>query len=64
MKAFDWSVLLPQAYDTYAGGCNNEMARSFGSLNDETIIKILLQVAAHTLKENSVMLQIECHSAL
>ena len=41
MKDVDWSVLLPQAYDRYAGGCNNEMARTFGSLNDETIINTL-----------------------
>ena len=38
MTPDDWTALLPQAYDTYAGGCNNELLRTFGSLNDEEII--------------------------
>mmetsp|Transcript_20664 Transcript_20664/g.41192 ORF Transcript_20664/g.41192 Transcript_20664/m.41192 type:complete len:231 (+) Transcript_20664:489-1181(+) len=38
MTPDDWTALLPQAYDKYAGGCNNELLRTFGSLNDEEII--------------------------
>lgn len=38
MTPDDWTALLPQAYDKYAAGCNNELLRTFGSLNDETII--------------------------
>ena len=41
MTADDWTVLLPQAYDKYSGGCNNEMLRTFGSLNDERMINTL-----------------------
>jgi hypothetical protein len=37
----DWSVLLTNAYDKHSTGCNNEMARSFGSFNDETMINTL-----------------------
>ena len=41
MTADDWTVLLSQAYDRYSGGCNNEMLRTFGSLNDERMINTL-----------------------
>jgi len=31
MSAAEWKVLLPMAIDKYGTGCNNEMARAFGS---------------------------------
>jgi len=37
----DFANLLPKAYDQYGGGCNNEMARVFGSSVDETHINTL-----------------------
>jgi len=38
----DWEKLLPQAYDGSSGGCNNEIARIFGSLNDEVTINEMM----------------------
>ena len=37
----DFANLLPKAYDEFGGGCNNEMARIFGSSVDETHINTL-----------------------
>lgn len=37
----DWTSLLPEAYDAHSGGCNNEVERTFGSINDETIINTI-----------------------
>mmetsp|Transcript_10875 Transcript_10875/g.16784 ORF Transcript_10875/g.16784 Transcript_10875/m.16784 type:complete len:414 (+) Transcript_10875:101-1342(+) len=37
----DFANLLPKTYDEYGGGCNNEMARIFGSSVDETHINTL-----------------------
>ncbi|KAL7538732.1 hypothetical protein ACHAWF_006191 [Thalassiosira exigua] len=37
----DWASLLLEAYDIYAAGCNNEIYRAFGSINDETIINTI-----------------------
>lgn len=34
----EWRILLPQIYDEYNGGCNNEFIRIFGSVMDETIV--------------------------
>ena len=55
MTADDWTVILPQAYDIYSKGCNNEMARTFGSLNDETMI--------NTLTRSSPFFESELHRA-
>ena len=41
LDAQDLAKLLPKAYDEYGGGCNNEMARIFGSTVDETYINTL-----------------------
>jgi hypothetical protein len=37
----DFAKLLPKAYDQYGNGCNNEMARIFGSTVDETYVNTL-----------------------
>jgi len=41
LDAQDLAKLLPRAYDQFGGGCNNEMARIFGSTVDETYINTL-----------------------
>lgn len=37
----DFAKLLPKAYDRFGNGCNNEMARIFGSTVDETYVNTL-----------------------
>lgn len=41
LSSEDWERFLPEAYDQYNNGCNNEVARIFGSLNDESDINTL-----------------------
>ena len=41
LSSEDWETILPQAYDKYNNGCNNEVARIFGSLHDESAINTL-----------------------
>ena len=41
LDAQDFAKLLPNTYDQYGNGCNNEMARIFGSTVDETYINTL-----------------------
>mmetsp|Transcript_7245 Transcript_7245/g.10910 ORF Transcript_7245/g.10910 Transcript_7245/m.10910 type:complete len:368 (-) Transcript_7245:35-1138(-) len=41
MSANDWETMLPLAYDQYSNGCNNEIARIFGSTQNETAVNTL-----------------------
>eukprot|EP00957_Ditylum_brightwellii_P047384 3599504-Ditylum_brightwellii.AAC.1 len=41
MSANDWETMLPLAYDHHSNGCNNEIARIFGSTQDETAVNTL-----------------------
>lgn len=40
MTPKDWETLLPTAYDFYSSGCNNELARIFGSLDEVEVNKL------------------------
>eukprot|EP00978_Attheya_sp_CCMP212_P008443 scaffold19853_cov89-Attheya_sp.AAC.1 len=41
LSSNDWETLLPVTYDEYSNGCNNEIARIFGSTVDETVVNTL-----------------------
>lgn len=41
MSVEEWNILLPKAVDTFGNGCNNEMARIFGSTEHEYYVNHL-----------------------
>ena len=41
LAAQDFATFLPETYDQYGNGCNNELARIFGSTVDETHVNTL-----------------------
>ena len=59
LSSNDWDTMLPIAYDSHGNGCNNEIARIFGSTEDETRVNTLSSLQTTNILDNPSYFQQE-----